>query len=59
MGSIRELFSLLEPCLVPHILIGDDSLVKVIVKGSIDSSTSTFEDVLCVPNLLANLLSIY
>jgi hypothetical protein len=59
MGSVREQFSLLEPCSVPHILIGDDSPVDVIGKGFVDVGTGTFEDVLCVPNLSANLLSIY
>jgi hypothetical protein len=59
MGSVKERFYLLEPCSMPHILIGDDSPVDVIGKGFVDASTSTFEDVLYVPNMSSNLLSIY
>jgi hypothetical protein len=59
MGSIREQFSLLETYSVPHILIGDDSPIDSIGNSFIDIGTGTFEDVLYVPNLSTNLLSIY
>ena len=59
MGSSREQFSSLEPSKVPHIFIGDDTQVEVEGEGSVDMDNGTFENVLYVPNLSANLLSIY
>jgi hypothetical protein len=44
---------------VPHILIGNESLVDVIGKNFVDANIGTFEDVLCVPNLSSNLLFVY
>lgn len=59
MGSTKEQFSSLEPFKVPHIYIGDDTQVEVEGKGSVDMDDGTFENVLYVPNLSTNLLSIY
>ena len=54
-----DMFSSFEPCNSPHILMGNNTYMKVSGKGSIDMGEGTFNDVLCVPSLSTNLLSIY
>lgn len=59
MASSQESFASLEPCTMPAILMGDDTPVEVHGRGSVDVGEGTFQDVLCVPSLSNNLLSIY
>ena len=54
-----DIFSSIEPCTSPHILMGNNTYMKVCGKGSIPMEGGTFNDVLCVPSLTTNLLSIY
>lgn len=44
---------------MPSIILGDDTFPEVHGRGSINVSEGTFHDVLCIPYLLTNLLSIY
>lgn len=44
---------------MPQILMGNHTYMDVIGKGSISIGDNSFNDVLCVPHLTNNLLSIY
>ena len=44
---------------MPHIFVGDDTKMEVEGKGHIEMETGEFKDVLYVPNLSSNLLSVY
>lgn len=59
MASTQSMFSSFEPCVMPPILIGNNIYMIVIGKGYIDIGDDTLTDVLCVPHLSNNLLSIY
>ena len=59
MGSSMDMFSSIEPCNSPPILMGNNTCMKICGKGSIPMGEGTFNDVLCVPSLTTNLLSIY
>jgi hypothetical protein len=49
----------LSPCSRPHILIGDDTPVEVVGEGRMELHNGSFENVLHVPKLSMNLLSVY
>ena len=53
------MFSSFDPCHTPPILMGNHTYMNVIGKGTIDKEEEYFKDVLCVPHLSHNLLSIY
>jgi hypothetical protein len=55
----KEVYSSLDACKGPPILMGDNSLVKVTNKGRIELTNIRFENVLHVPKLSVNILSIY
>ena len=59
MGSSKDEFFSLNKSKVPHIFVGDDTKMEVEGKGNIEMETTKFKDVLYVPNLSSNLLSIY
>ena len=59
MASSQDLFSSFEASPTPHILMGNNTVMTVCEKGSIDIDDGTFHNVLCVPSLSSNLLSIY
>jgi hypothetical protein len=59
MVAAKELYSSLDTCKGPPILVGDNSLVDVIGKGRIELTNGSFENVLHVPKLFVNLLSVY
>ena len=59
MASSMDMFSSIEPCTSPPILMGNNTYMKVCGKGSIPMGEGTFNDVLCVPSLTTNILSIY
>ena len=44
---------------MPSILMGNHTPVEVCGRGYVDVGDGTFHDVLCVPSLSSNLLSIY
>jgi hypothetical protein len=59
MEAIKEVYSSLDACKGPPILMGDNSPVEVIGKGRIELTKTIFENVLCVPKLSFNLLFVY
>jgi hypothetical protein len=58
-ASTKEVYSSLYACKGFHILMGDNSLVEVIDKGIIELTNESFENVLHIPKILVNLLSVY
>jgi hypothetical protein len=59
MATLEAVYSSLDECKGPHILMGDNSSVKVTGKGRIELTNRSFEKVLHVPKLSVNLLSVY
>ena len=59
MGASKRDFSLMTPLEVPHIFVGDDTKVEFAGKGEVEMESGVFKDVLYVPNLISNLLSVY
>jgi hypothetical protein len=59
MDSIKEVYSSLDSCKGPPILMGDNSPVEVTDKGRIELTNGSFENVLHVPKLSINILSVY
>ena len=59
MGSSKQDFSSLEQSKVPHIFMGDDTKMEVEGKGHVDMENGEFKDVLYIPNISSNLLSVY
>jgi hypothetical protein len=54
-----EVFSSLIPCSRPPILMGDGTPVEVAGEGRVELHNGSFENVLHVPKLSMNLLSVY
>ena len=59
MASSQDLFSCFETSPTPHILMGNNIIMMVCGKGSIEIDDGKFHDVLCVPSFSSNILSIY
>ena len=59
MVSTKEAFSSLDMSKGPPIVLGDDSLTEILGKGRIDLDHGQFNNVLYVPGLVSNLLSVY
>jgi hypothetical protein len=59
MAVKDEVFTSLSSCSIPPILMGDDTLVAVAGEGRLELHNGIFENVLHVPKLSINLLSIY
>ena len=59
MVSTKEAFSSLEMSKGPPIVLGDDSLTEILGKGRIDLDDGQFSNVLYVPGIASNLLSVY
>ena len=59
MVSTKEAFSSLDTSKGPPIVLGDDSLTDSLGKGRIDLDHGKFSNVLYVPGLASNLLSVY
>jgi hypothetical protein len=59
MAVKEEVFSSLSPCSIPPILMGDDTPVAVVGEGRVELHNGSFENVLHVPNISMNLLSVY
>ena len=57
--STMEAFSSLDMSKGPPIMLGDDSLTDSLGKGRIDLDHGKFSNVLYVPGLASNLLSVY
>ena len=59
MVLTKEAFSSLDMSKGPPIVLGDDSLIESLGKGRIDLDHAFFKDVLYVPGLASNILSVY
>jgi hypothetical protein len=59
MAMKEEVFTSLSSCSRPPILMGDDTLVAVVGEGRVELPYGIFENVLHIPKLSINLLSIY
>jgi hypothetical protein len=59
MDATKVVYSSLDACKGTPILMGDNSPVEVTDKGSIELTNESFENVLHVPKLSINLLSVY
>ena len=59
MASTKEAFSSLDMSKGPPIVLGDDSLTGSLGKGRIDLDHGNLNNVLYVPFLASNLLSVY
>jgi hypothetical protein len=59
MTTSEAIYSSLDACKGPPILMGDNSSVEVTSKGMIELTNGSFENVLHVPKLSINLLSVY
>jgi hypothetical protein len=59
MDAIKEVYSSLDACKGPPILMGDNSQVKVTGKGKIELTNGSFENVLHILKLSINLISVY
>ena len=59
MDATKEVYSSLDAFKGPPILMGDNSPVEVIDKGRIKLTNGSFKNVLHIPKLSDNLLSVY
>jgi hypothetical protein len=59
MATSKSIYSSLDACKGPPILMGDNSSVQVTGKGRIELTNESFENVLHVPKLSVNILSVY
>ena len=59
MDALEAIYSYLDSCKGPPILMGDNSSIEVTGKGRIELTNGSFENVLHVPKLSFNLLSVY
>ena len=59
MDASKAVYSSLDACKGPPILMGDNSSIEVTGKGRIELTNENFENVLYVPKLSVNLLSMY
>jgi hypothetical protein len=59
MVASKHYFSSLVPCTRPPMLMGDKTPMRVCREGSVDLDYGSFQNVLHVPKLSMNLLSIY
>ena len=59
MVASKESFSSLTLSKGPNIHMGDDSQIPAIERGSFEIQHDEFKNVLCVPSLATNLLSVY
>jgi hypothetical protein len=55
----KAIFSALNECNTKEIFVGDDRSLSVVGSRTIQVENGHFNDVLCVPNLSCNLLSVY
>jgi hypothetical protein len=59
MAASEVVYSSLDACKGPPIFMGDNSSIEVTGKGRIEVTNRSFENVLHVPKLSINLLSVY
>jgi hypothetical protein len=59
MTAKNKVYSSLDACKGPRIMMGDNSPVEVTDKGRVELTNESFENVLHIPKLSVNLLSMY
>jgi hypothetical protein len=59
MAKDKDIFSSLNECNTKKICVGDDRSLSVVGYGTVQVDNGHFNDVLCVPSLSCNLLSVY
>ena len=59
MGKDKVVFASLNDCNTKNIFVGDDRSLNVEGSGTVHLNNGQIQDVLCVPNLSCNLLSVY
>ena len=59
MAKDKAIFSALNKCNTKQIFVGDDRSLSVVGSGTVKLDDGSFNDVLCVPSLSCNLLSVY
>jgi hypothetical protein len=59
MAKDKDIFSSLNQCNTKKIFVGDDISLSVVGSGSVQVENGHFNDVLCVPIISCNLLSVY
>ena len=59
MAKDKAIFSALNECNTKKIFVGDDRSLSVVGSGIVQVDNGHFNDVLCVPSLSCNLLSVY
>jgi hypothetical protein len=59
MAKDKDIFSTLNECNTKKIFVGDDRSLSVVGFGTIQVDNDLFNDVLCVPSISCNLLSVY
>jgi hypothetical protein len=59
MAKDKDIFSSLNGCNTKKIFVGDDRSLSVVGSGIVQVDNGHFNDVLCVPSLSFNLLSVY
>eukprot|EP00253_Pinus_taeda_P032314 PITA_32314 len=59
MAKNKAMFSSLHDCNTENIYVGDDRSLNVVGTGTVHLDNGQFNDVLCVPTLSSNLLSVY
>jgi hypothetical protein len=59
MANDKAIFSALNECNTKEIFVGDDRSLSVVGSGTIQVENGHFNDVLCVPIISCNLLSVY
>jgi hypothetical protein len=59
MAKDKSIFYALNECNTKKIFVGDDRSLSVVGSGMVQVDNGLFNDVLCVPSLSCNLLSIY
>jgi hypothetical protein len=59
MAKDKAIFSALNECNTKKIFVGDDRSLSVVGSRTVQVDNGHFNDVLCVPSLSCNLLSVY
>jgi hypothetical protein len=59
MAKDGDIFSTIDECNTKKIFVGDDRSLSVEGSGIVQVENGHFNDVLCVPSLSCNLLSVY
>jgi hypothetical protein len=59
MAKDKDIFFALNECNTKKIFVGDDISPRVVGSGKVQVDNGHFNDVLCVPSLSCNLLSVY